>query len=79
MKLKIKFTSAALAMTLLAMAGASEAAFLSSMAWLDMTKLSWEIALPVMPNYLGVAKKTTMQNPLPVILAARPQTRVKAA
>ena len=44
MKLKIKFTSAALAMTLLAMAGTAEAAFLSSTAWLDMASLTWETA-----------------------------------
>ena len=42
MKLKIKFTSAAFAMTLLTMAGTAEAAFLSSTAWLDIASLTWE-------------------------------------
>ena len=44
MKLKIKFTSAALALSLLAMGGTAEAAFLSSTAWLDMASLTWETA-----------------------------------
>ena len=42
MKLKIKFTSAAFAITLLTMAGTAEAAFLSSTAWLDIASLTWE-------------------------------------
>lgn len=42
MKLKIKFASAALALSLSSMGGTAEAAFLSSTAWLDMASLTWE-------------------------------------